>query len=143
MSVEVIDGATIREFVDDEGAFSLSIEARFASLDVNHDGVLSFTEMVKELQSLGMLETPQLGVDEELKIDREELVRVHESAFIQFDRDGNGCVDMEEFKAEMKSMMLAVAKGIGFLPVQMVLDEDSFIKKAVDFQTTKLAQKLH
>lgn len=139
MSVEVLDGATIREFVDDDRAFSRSIEARFATLDANHDGVLSFTEMVKELQSLRMLET-HFGVDGDFKIDKGELARLHESAFIQFDHDGNGCVDIEEFKAEMKNMMLAVAKGIGFLPVQMVLEEDSFIKKAVDFESTKLAQ---
>ena len=46
---------------------------------------------------------------------------------------------LEEFKAETKSMMLAMANGLGFLPVQMVLEEGSLLKKAVEREYTKLA----
>lgn len=35
-------------------------------------------------------------------------------------------------------MMLAMASGMGFLPVQMVLEEDSFLKKAVEWESAKL-----
>uniref|UniRef100_A0A6N2MG35 EF-hand domain-containing protein n=1 Tax=Salix viminalis TaxID=40686 RepID=A0A6N2MG35_SALVM len=76
MSVEILDGATIVNFLEDEDAFNVS-----------------------------------------------------------FDHDLNGTVDLEEFKAETRQMMLAMANGMGFLPVQMVLEEDSFLKKAVEWES--------
>ena len=34
--------------------------------------------------------------------------------------------------------MLAVADGLGLLPLQMILEEGSFLKKAVEWESTKL-----
>ncbi|CAH1450207.1 unnamed protein product [Lactuca virosa] len=135
MSVELLDGAIIVGFVEDDEAFNGSIQDRFANLDTNHDGLLSYSEMLKELQCLRMIET-HFGVD--VKTDPEELSHVYDSLFVQFDRDSNGTVDLEEFKAETKRMMLDMANDLGFLPVQMILDEDSFLKKAVEREFTKL-----
>ncbi|CAN6708020.1 unnamed protein product [Malus baccata var. baccata] len=129
MSVEVLDGATIVNFVEDEEAFTRSVRDRFACLDTNHDGLLSYTEMLKELQSLRIFET-HYGID--VKPNPEEIAHVYDSLFLQFDHDSNGTVDLEEFKAETKRMMLAMANGLGFLPVQMVLEEDSLLRKAVE-----------
>ncbi|KAM1411661.1 hypothetical protein TB2_023788 [Malus domestica] len=129
MSVEVLDGATIVNFVEDEEAFTRSVRDRFARLDTNHDGLLSYTEMLKELQSLRVFET-HYGID--VKPNPEEIAHVYDSLFLQFDHDSNGAVDLEEFKAETKRMMLAMANGMGFLPVQMVLEEDSLLRKAVE-----------
>ncbi|KAM1016074.1 hypothetical protein ACFX13_046547 [Malus domestica] len=142
MSVEVLDGATIFNFVEDEEAFSLSIRDRFAHLDTNHDGLLSYAEMLKELQSLRVFET-HYGID--VKPDPEEIAHVYDSLFVQFDHDSNGAVDLEEFKAETKRMMLAMANGMGFLPVQMVLEEDSYLKKAVEkeYSSTKVKQLIN
>ncbi|KAM7498382.1 hypothetical protein LguiA_022796 [Lonicera macranthoides] len=134
MSVEVLDGATILGFVEDEAAFDSSINDLFAQLDINHDGLLSYSEMLKELQSLRVFET-HFGVD--VKTDPDELNRMYGSLFVQFDRDSNGAVDLEEFKEETKRMMLAMANGLGFLPVQMVLEEGSFLKKAVERELSK------
>ncbi|KAK8685456.1 hypothetical protein V6N13_041457 [Hibiscus sabdariffa] len=136
MSVEVLDSATIVSFVEDEEAFNVSIRNRFAHLDSNHDGLLSYTELLKELQSLRMFET-HFGID--VKTDPDELAHVYQSLFLQFDHDSNGTVDLEEFKSETKRMMLAMANGMGFLPVQMVLEEDSFLKIAVEHESAKLA----
>ncbi|KAM7498381.1 hypothetical protein LguiA_022795 [Lonicera macranthoides] len=135
MSVEVLDGATILGFVEDEEAFEGSINDLFAQLDTNHDGLLSYSEMLKELQSLRVFKT-HFGID--VKTDPDELDRVYGSLFVQFDRDSNGAVDLEEFKAETKRMMLAMANGLGFLPVQMVLEEGSFLKKAVERELAKV-----
>ncbi|KAJ6680536.1 CALCIUM-BINDING EF-HAND FAMILY PROTEIN-RELATED [Salix purpurea] len=135
MSVEILDGATIVSFLEDEEAFSVSVRDRFAHLDSNHDGQLSYGEMLKELQGLRVMET-HFGVD--VETDPDELVRVYDSLFVQFDHDLNGTVDLEEFKAETRQMMLAMANGMGFLPVQMVLEEDSFLKKAVEWESAKL-----
>ncbi|XP_008795695.1 uncharacterized protein LOC103711362 [Phoenix dactylifera] len=137
MSVEVLDGATIHNFVEDEVAFNSSVEDRFAGLDTNHDGLLSYAEMVRELMSLRVLET-HFGVDE-VGLSSDELLQVYRGLFARFDHDGNGTVDLEEFRAEMREILLAVANGLGFLPVQMVVEEDSFLKRAVEREQ---AQKL-
>lgn len=136
MSVEVLDAATIFNFVDDEEAFQISVCDRFAHLDTDHDGLLSYVEMLKELQSLRVFET-HFGID--VKPDPDELARLYASLFMQFDHDSNGTVDLVEFKEETKRMMLAMANGMGFLPVQMILEEDSFLKKAVDRESTRVA----
>jgi hypothetical protein len=39
-----------------------------------------------------------------------------------------------------KEVMLAVANGLGFLPVQMVVEEGSFLKVAVDREHGQLAK---
>ena len=135
MSVELLDGAIILGFVEDDEAFNGSVQDRFANLDTNHDGLLSYSEMLKELKTLRMIET-HFGID--VKTDPEELSQVYDSLFVQFDRDSNGTVDLEEFKAETKRMMLDMANDLGFLPVQMILDEDSFLKKAVDRDLMKM-----
>ncbi|KMT02519.1 hypothetical protein BVRB_9g204590 [Beta vulgaris subsp. vulgaris] len=136
MSVELLDCATITNFVDDEEAFNSSVEDHFAHLDTNHDGILSYSEMLKELQSLRVFET-HFGVD--VTVGPEELATTYGALFLQFDHDLNGAVDIQEFKAETKRMMLAVANGLGFLPIQMVLEEDSLLKKAVELELAKIA----
>ncbi|KAK4279168.1 hypothetical protein QN277_016916 [Acacia crassicarpa] len=128
MSVEILDGATIVSFLEDEEAFNLIVQDRFAHLDTDNDGLLSYTEMLKELQSLRVFET-HFGID--VQRDPHELAQVYESLFLQFDHNLNGTIDLEEFKEETKQMLLAMADGMGFLPVQMVLEEDSILKKAV------------
>ena len=137
MSVEVLDGATVRDFVEDESSFNGSIEDCFAVLDANKDGVLSYEEMVKEIESFRLLDT-HFGVDE-ITTPPEDVERVYGSIFEKFDRDGSGEVDLEEFREETKEMMLAVANGLGFLPVQMVLEEGSLLKMAVDRESAKLS----
>uniref|UniRef100_A0A0D9XEZ9 EF-hand domain-containing protein n=1 Tax=Leersia perrieri TaxID=77586 RepID=A0A0D9XEZ9_9ORYZ len=136
MSVEILDSKTILSFVEDEGAFNSSVDGRFAALDTNHDGLLSYAEMANELMSLRVLET-HFGVDAAVSAD--ELVAVYRGLFDRFDRDGSGAVDLEEFRAEMKEVLLAVANGLGFLPVQMVVEEGSFLKVAVDRELAKAA----
>jgi hypothetical protein len=66
-------------------------------------------------------------------------VEMYRGLYARFDHDGNGTVDLEEFRAEMKEVMLAVANGLGFLPVQMVVEEGSFLKVAVDRELAKAA----
>ncbi|XP_031110101.1 uncharacterized protein LOC116014228 [Ipomoea triloba] len=136
MSVEILDAATILNFVQDEKAFDEFVNERFDNLDINHDGVLSYAELLKELRSLRVLEM-HFGVD--VETDPVELNLVYDSMFVQFDRDSSGVVDVEEFKAETKNMMVAMANDIGFLPVQMLLEEHSFLKKAVENELAKVA----
>lgn len=131
MSVEILDGATIVSFVEDEEAFNVSVRDLFAQLDTDKDGHLSYAEMLKELQSLRVFET-HFGVD--VKPEPEELARVYHSLFVQFDHDLNGRVDLQEFMEETKQMMLAMANGLGSVPLQMALEHDSLLMKAVQRQ---------
>ncbi|CAA6670833.1 unnamed protein product [Spirodela intermedia] len=137
MSVEVLDGATVRNFVEDESSFNGSVDGRFAALDTDSDGLLSYDEMAGEIESLRVMGTHFGGVDEVTPAP-EELRQLYGSLFAQFDRDGNGTVDLEEFRSETKEMLLAVANGLGFLPVQMVLEEGSLLKTAVDRESAKI-----
>ena len=140
MSVELLDGAIILGFIEDDEAFNGSVQDRFSHLDTNQDGLLTYSEMLKELQCFRMIET-HFGID--VKTDPGELSHIYNSLFLQFDHDSNGTVDLEEFKAETKQMMVAMANNLGFLPVQMILDQDSFLKKAVDRELTKLQSHDH
>ncbi|XP_054817530.1 uncharacterized protein LOC129317188 [Prosopis cineraria] len=128
MSVEILDGSTIVNFVEDEEAFHVSVSDLFSELDTDKDGLLSYGEMLKELKRLRVFET-HFGID--VKIEADEAGRVYESMFVQFDHDLNGRVDLREFEAETKKMMIAMAHGIGFVPLQMVLEPDSLLLKAV------------
>ncbi|RZS16428.1 hypothetical protein BHM03_00048419 [Ensete ventricosum] len=101
MSVVILDGSTIREFVNDEGAFSGSVEERVASLDTDHNGL-----------------------------------RLYLGLFGRFDCDGSGAVDLEEFRVEMREVMLVVANGLGFRPIQMVVEEGSFLERAVERESS-------
>ena len=134
MSVEILDGSTVRSFVEDEGAFNSSVDGRFAALDADHDGLLTYAEMAGELMSLRVLEK-HFGVDD-AEVRADELAALYRGLFARFDRDGSGEVDRDEFRAEM----LAVANGLGFLPVQMVVEDGSFLKVAVDRELGQLAK---
>ncbi|KAG8049832.1 hypothetical protein GUJ93_ZPchr0009g2220 [Zizania palustris] len=93
--------------------------------------------MARELMSLRLLET-HYGVDGAGATDA-ELVELYRGLFARFDRDGDGAIDQDEFRAEMKEVMLAVASGLGFLPVQMVVEEGSFLKRAVERELARAA----
>ena len=131
MSVEILNGATIAGFVEDEEAFNSWVKKRFTTLDEDQDGVLSYTEMMKELQCLRVF-----GID--TKTDPDEVSTLYFFLFLKFDRDSNGVLDLEEFKSATKRIMLAMADGLGLSPLQMILEDDGFLKKAVEWESTKL-----
>lgn len=135
MSVEMLDGTTIRDFVEDEGAFNKAVDNLFCRLDVNHDGTLSYSELMTELSCLRVLER-HFGID--VAVKPEELRPLYYRLFCQFDHDHSGEVDLQEFRSEIKQMLLAMAYGLGFLPVQMVLEEGSFLKQAVELESSKV-----
>ncbi|CAI9293057.1 unnamed protein product [Lactuca saligna] len=139
MGVIIIDGSTVRAFVNDETQFKTSVDGQFDSLDVNNDGVLSRSEMRKAFESMRLLEA-HFGVDTALP--PEELTRLYDSVFLSFDEDQNGTVDLEEFRSEMKKIMLAIADGLGSSPIQMAVEDDdqSFLKKAADLEAAKISE---
>ncbi|KAI3989370.1 hypothetical protein MKX01_026409 [Papaver californicum] len=137
MGVVILDGTTVKSFVEDESAFNKSVDERFEALDSNKDGVLSRSELRKAFESLRLIES-HFGTD--VATPPEELSQLYDSIFEKFDCDHSGSIDIEEFRAEMKKIMLAVADGLGFSPIQMVTEDNSFLKQAADFEASKIAK---
>ncbi|XP_004511134.1 uncharacterized protein [Cicer arietinum] len=138
MGVVIIDGTTVRDFVADDTRFTNSVNDQFSSLDLNNDGVLSRAELRKAFESMRLIET-HFGID--VSTPPEQLTRLYDSVFDTFDGDRSGTVDRDEFKSEMKKIMLAIADGLGSSPIQMVLEDDSqsLLQKAADLEASKNA----
>lgn len=140
MGVVIIDGTTVRSFVEDDTHFNKSIDERFAALDLNHDGTLSRSELRKAFESMRLIET-HFGVDVASPTPA-QLSALYDSIFDRFDLDRSGSIDLEEFRSEMKKIMLAIADGLGESPIQMVLEDpsDNLLQKAADLEASKLAK---
>ncbi|CAA6664697.1 unnamed protein product [Spirodela intermedia] len=72
----------------------------------------------------------------------EQIGALYDSIFEQFDCDGNGTVDRDEFRSELRKMMLAIADGLGSSPIQIAVDDGdgkSFLKEAADLEAAKIA----
>ena len=138
MGVVILDGSTVRDFVNDESQFKKSVDEAFAKLDLNNDGVLSRSELRKAFETLRMIEA-HFGVD--VATPPEELTLLYDSIFEKFDCDKSETVDLEEFRNEMSKILLAIADGLGSSPIQMALEDDdqNFLKKAADLEASKLS----
>ncbi|KAM7472428.1 hypothetical protein LguiA_010611 [Lonicera macranthoides] len=139
MGVIIIDGSTVRDFVDDEAHFTTTVNESFAALDLNKDGVLSRSELRRAFETLRLIET-HFGVD--VATAPEELTKLYDSIFEKFDCDHNGTVDLEEFRNEMRKILLAIADGLGFSPIQIAIEDDgeSILKKAADLEAQKISK---
>ncbi|THG03967.1 uncharacterized protein LOC114291804 [Camellia sinensis] len=140
MGVVIIDGSTVHAFVGDDEQFKKSMDEHFAALDIN-DGVLSRSELRKAFESFRLMET---DCEVDVAMPPEELTSLYDSIFDKFDCDKSGAVEIDEFRSEMKKIMLAIADGLGSLPIQMALEDDdqSFLKQAVDLEASKSKNQL-
>ncbi|CAJ1978366.1 unnamed protein product [Sphenostylis stenocarpa] len=136
MGVVIIDGTTVRDFVNDDDAFTKGVDEQFAALDLNNDGVLSRSELRTAFESMRLIET-HFGID--VATPPDQLTAFYDSIFDKFDGDQNGTVDRREFHEEMKKIMLAIADGLGSFPISMVLEDDpnSLLQKAADLEASK------
>ncbi|KAL6125116.1 hypothetical protein ACLB2K_077624 [Fragaria x ananassa] len=139
MGVVIIDGTTVKDFVSDEVQFKKSVDERFAALDLNKDGVLSRSELRKAFESMRLIET-HFGMD--VGTSPDELTQLYNSIFDKFDCDQSGTVDLDEFREEMKKILLAIADGLGSCPIQMALEDQSFLKQAADLEASKTSSSV-
>ncbi|KAK9756054.1 hypothetical protein RND81_01G070100 [Saponaria officinalis] len=139
MGVVIIDGSTVRSFVEDETQFNKSIDESFATLDIDKNGTLSRSELRKAFESMRLLET-HFG-DDVAGPTQAQLNSLYDSIFDNFDLDRSGSVDPGEFRVEMRKIMLAIADGLGESPISMAIDDgldSNLLKKAADLEASKL-----
>ncbi|KAI8021462.1 hypothetical protein LOK49_LG03G02382 [Camellia lanceoleosa] len=141
MGVVIIDGSTVQAFVGDDEQFKKSMDEHFAALDINNDGVLSRSELRKAFESFRLMET---DCEVDVATPPEELTSLYDTIFDKFDCNKSGAVEIDEFRSEMKKIMLAIADGLGSLPIQMALEDDdqSFLKQAADLEASKSKNQL-
>ncbi|KAH7424952.1 hypothetical protein KP509_11G033300 [Ceratopteris richardii] len=128
MSVVVLDGSTVRDFVEDKEAFEKAMDVHFCNMDLNHDGTLSRSEIRAAFERMRLLECT-LGMPDAKTPG--QLNELYDSVFEKFDTDHNGTVDLSEFRVQMRDILLAIADGLGTSPLQVVIDEGSFLEDAV------------
>ncbi|KAI3995571.1 hypothetical protein MKX01_023316 [Papaver californicum] len=120
MSVAILNGVTVKAFVEDEEAFKKCTNEYFKDLDVNGDGVLSRSEFRKGFSVGNMYsEFTLLAVGNDAGNTKEEMSSLYDIVFDKFDSHHSGTVDLEEFRSEMKESILAVARGIGNSPIKL------------------------
>ena len=63
----ILDGSTVRDFVEDKAAFEAAMEVRFKETDLNDDGMLSRSELRTVLEHVAT--TWFIQQQEEIKND--------------------------------------------------------------------------
>lgn len=138
MGVVILDGSTVRDFAENEEVFNKAVDPIFAYLDVNHDGVLSNSELRPAFERLNLIES-QMGVP--VHKTPEELTTIYDTVFASFDADHSGTVDLVEFRAQLKGILLSLAQALGSVPIQMVVEDEGLLQKAVDHEQAVWAQE--
>ncbi|XP_028790336.1 uncharacterized protein LOC114746273 [Neltuma alba] len=134
MNVAVVNSSTITKFVDDKNTFDKFVRERLALLDEDGDGVLSPDDVrggFSKLLPLGYY--PR---------EKDEIDGLCRSVFERFDEDQNGWLDGNEFKSFMTEIMNALARGIGGSPLVVVLEQGSFLSKAVHHELARDSAEL-
>lgn len=128
MSVVILDGSTVRDFVEDAEAFTAAMDVRFKEMDLDHDGTLSRPELRTAFERMRLLECT-MGVPNAKT--PAELNALYDSVFERFDTDHDGTVDLTEFRSQMRDILLAIADGLGASPLQVVIEEGGILEDAV------------
>ncbi|KAE8684172.1 Kinase, putative isoform 1 [Hibiscus syriacus] len=126
MSVAVLDSNTVIKFIEAKEAFEKCVEKYFKLVDSNGDGVIcreDFREGSCWLFTVELKSATKEDVDE-----------FHRMIFDKFDKDHNEKLDFREFKSLVEEIMLAMARGMGSLPVIVALDQDSLLRMAVQHE---------
>ncbi|KAL8166633.1 hypothetical protein V2J09_008132 [Rumex salicifolius] len=135
----MIDGPMINRFIEDVDNFRKCADERFHELDAGGDGLLSREDLGRKLSaSMGL--DHQTSSDLQLHDGKEK--NIDDLVFDKFDVDGNGMIDGEEFRPMMTEMLIAMARGIGSMPVVVGVEKDSLLMKAYENELARIDRKL-
>ncbi|KAL5566921.1 hypothetical protein UlMin_030085 [Ulmus minor] len=134
MKVVVLNNSTVTQFIEDAEAFENSLSKCFPKLDGNGDGLLSREDLRSGFGGI-------LPVGSLPETNKESAHQLFDEIFERFDVDKNGGIDREEFRSLSKEIMLAMARGIGDSPVQVAVDRESLLMKAVEYELARMDQK--
>lgn len=125
MSVAFLNDTTLTNFINDTKIFEDCVKESFKKLDVDGDGYLNADELGVEFcnQSLDPMKD------------------IYEVVCHKFQVDKNGGIDVKGFTSIIRDILLAMAQGIGNLPIQVALQQDSFLTKAVEHEKKKKGEK--
>ena len=84
-------------------------------LDSNGNEGISWNELEEHLGRIFTMEWESKS--------KEDVYQFYSTIFQRFDEDGNEKIDQNEFTSLMREIMLAMARGIGHLPVIVALDQ--------------------
>lgn len=131
LSVAILNESTVEDFVQDVEAFHKSVDEQFKTFDSNGDGAVSREDISSGYGKLMALEYDRASEEEE------EMNSLYKSIFERFDEEKNGTLSKEQFRSFMKELMLAMARSFGDVPIQVALDQDSLLMKAVQHEMSK------
>lgn len=131
MTVLFLNDQTILDFIDDGEAFGQCAAERFQKLDVDGDGLLSRDQLRWSCTASDHERDADEGADE-----------LFGAALDRCGEDKDGVIDPEGFKGFVMEIMLALARGIGGVPVAMVVQEDSLFIKAVEHELEQRWKKV-
>ncbi|KAK4596314.1 hypothetical protein RGQ29_014377 [Quercus rubra] len=104
---------------------------------VNSSTVMGFIQDTKKFNNCINECFEMLDIDG----NEEEINNLYEVIFKRFDKDEKGFIDRMEFESLIRELMLAMACGIGDLPVLVALKEHSLLMKAVQHELASLKEK--
>ena len=70
----------------------------------------------------------------------EEINNLYEVILKRFDKDEKGLIDRMKFESLIRELMLAMARGLGDLPVLVALKEHSLLMKAIQHEVASLKE---
>ncbi|CAK9329442.1 unnamed protein product [Citrullus colocynthis] len=126
MSVAFLNDTTVTNFINDTEIFDDCIRESFKKLDTDNDGFLNVNEI-----RVGFRGQP---LEFELMDPMDDLSEV---VCHKFHVEKNGGIDEKKFKSVIRDILLAMAQGIGNFPLQVALQQDSFLMKAVEHEKAK------
>ena len=126
----MVNSSTVMGFIQDTKKFNNCINECFEMLDI--DGNVMFS---RELLYGGLHKLLSL---ENNTIQEKEINNLYEVIFKRFDKDEKCFIDRMEFESLIRELMLAMARGIGDLPVLVALKEHSLLMKAIQHELASL-----
>ncbi|TYJ95513.1 calcium-binding EF hand family protein [Cucumis melo var. makuwa] len=126
MSVAFLNDTTVTNFINDTKIFDDCVKESFKKLDRDNDGFLNKNELRNGFGSQPL--------ELELMDPVDDLCEV---VCHKFNVEKSGGIDENEFKSVVRDILLAMALGIGNFPLQVALQQDSFLMKAVELEKAK------